>query len=222
MSQIIDGLEQLEDPKAESGGEKMKLDPFEHRPAVSFWKKIKVTLTFDRLVVLGFVLIAAFVLTYRSGVDRRTEVLNASLKKEYSPLTKPVEENQTAPAVTAAVGASLPESAAGEAVAEPQAPQEKPEEKKASEAFRPFLTIQAASTTTRDPAEKELKWLRERGQDAFVIRGKKHFVVCFGRYADKKEAGKSFKKIMTGEFKKRFKDAYVRPVKTDPDKGSAG
>jgi hypothetical protein len=217
MSQIIDGLDQLEETKTESGGEKMKLDPFEHRPAVSFWKKVKVTLTFDRLVVLGFVLIAAFVLTYRSGVDKRTEVLNASLKKEYSPLTKPAEESKTAPAAAGAVEEALPETAPV-----PQAAQEKPEEKKNAEIFRPFMTIQAASTMTRDHADSELKWLKDRGQDAFVIRGKKHFVVCFGRYADKKEAVKSFKKIMAGEFKKRFKDAYVRPVKTDPEKGSAG
>lgn len=198
--------------------EKSKLDPFEHKPEPTFWQRVKSVLTFDRMVIFLFVIIAALVLTYRSGIHRRSKSFEKMMSEKakvtmgfsVSPEDeepKPFRADElqnpeplTENALPIVLTAEEPIKAAEE-VTEPV------------EAFVPYMTVQAASYTKKDRAEKEVKWLEGTGYKAFILTGKKHFVVCVGRFDKKSEADKAFKKMKTGDFKTRYKDAYVRPVK---------
>ncbi|MFA6601019.1 MAG: SPOR domain-containing protein [Candidatus Omnitrophota bacterium] len=210
MSKVDEQLNQLRAKMPElEKNTGLRLDPFVDRPDPVLWRRLKAALTFDRLILFGFVVIAGMVLTYRAGIHKRAEPFETAVSTVADTPALALIRNEEPPKPAETVQTPV--------VAEPvisvkdfSVPLPVPQ------AFTPFFTIQAATYLKKDRAASEIEWLRAHGHEAFLVTGQKHFVVCIGRHPAKSEADRALKQISKGDFKKRYKGAYVRPVKSPP------
>ncbi len=235
MSRVFDQLQKTQPSDHDSirnASEDMQLDPFIHKPQPRIWKRIRTYLSFDRVVITGFIMIAAVVLTYRAVIYRHeaapqdvTPISQPGLQKAMPSAETVVmsSEQKTAPdqaspqpenfpegdAAVKTAGVPVKAAAAGKA-AEPNASKQQAPK---AEAFKPHFTLQLATYDKKARAENELAWLKQRGLDGTVVTGNKKYLLTVGKFEDKKSAERKLKTVFSGDFKKRYPDTYVRYVK---------
>jgi hypothetical protein len=209
MSKVLNRLEKIKNYGGDAPAHAeatMRLDPFIHKPEPTFWKRLWIFLTFDRIVIALFIFTAAFVLTYRAAVYERSEAgIDRLSIRDFRLPENSETDGQNAPAN--GVDFSSPEPAVHPAPSKP------PTDPGPVEPVQPHFTVQLATYDRKERALGELEQLRQYGLDGFVTEGNKKYLLAVGKFGDKKSAEKKLREIRKGDFNKRYPDAYVRYVK---------
>lgn len=69
----------------------------------------------------------------------------------------------------------------------------------------PVYTVRVASYFKESTAEKEMELLKGKGIDSFTYQSGRYYVVCVGRFEDKKKARSEQRKLL-----KSYPDCYVK------------
>lgn len=153
----------------------------------------KIVLTVDNVIAIVILNIALLSLIYPYGVYH-----GRNLKEQSRPeATKSPVIAQLKPQPAAAA----PEMAAAAA-------------EKTS-----FYTIQLGSYGNEDLARKASVMISQIKEEKIIVPSGKYVLLCVGNFGTQAEAKRVFKDLkQTAVFKKTFRDAYIRQVKSDPGK----
>jgi len=76
-----------------------------------------------------------------------------------------------------------------------------------------FFTIQLVTYQSEKRTREKVDFLNRNGHQTFMLPKGKYFLVCFGVYADKKEAAQKLAEFKKSSLGKEYKDAYLRLIK---------
>jgi len=151
-------------------------------------------LSYEHLIFVLIALIIIAVISFSLGVERGKAVAHKSaylqkktVKQEVLPAPKPLKE----------------EASSSLAQAEKTLPDK--DDLKKEELREPVYTVRVASYLKKGLADKNVERLEKKGLKAFVVASGKYFIVCVGRFNNKKKASLEEKRL-----RKQYSDCYVK------------
>jgi hypothetical protein len=176
---------------------KPKTERVERRvtPPVFVRKRVTLSFTAQQLGLIGMASVLVLVVSFAGGVER-----GKSLRLPGVAATQPPERVlhgtdsvRSQPPVAIVAPEIVVETTPLAAEARPVAP-----------AAQPF-TIQLATYTDGDAAERELDRLSLAGHEAFVLQGTNRVALCIGEFAEYADAKKQLP-----DFRKLYHDCFIR------------
>lgn len=171
-----------------------------------------LTLSVENIIVLCIVFVMAVVVFFSFGVERGKQIVKRSLSEsavsassiEPAVVTQKVIETPVAAQPNTKTSKSILPSqpVAPKPVVEPVKANERPAlEKKQKGTF----TIQVASFKEKERAQQEIKRLKGKGHETFILPKGNHLIVCIGKFKIKDEAMEFSNKL-----KNKYNDCLVR------------
>ena len=163
-------------------------------------KKINIVVSQDKLIVYLIAIIILFIITFSLGVERGKRIkIYSEAKKNYISKTNEREETK----VIKQVGVKE-EIKPIKQIAKP------PETKFLPDKSIKFFTVQVAAFKKSYQAEEELKNIKSREKDAFILKRGKFNIIYVGKFKNKEEA-----LCKQEELKSKYKDCFIKEIKGD-------
>ena len=182
------------------------------QPQVNWLERFQITLRIDHLSIVAIFALVLYVLVFSFGVEKGKGMVIKELEAGKA------KQEEAARQLTQAEPVSEPASPKNEGIKQnlQATPLTLPHPKgveitapKGLAAGR--FTIQVVTFNTKSRAEEEVKKLKAKGHQSFIISGKKTYQVCVEFFEDVGLAREKLGQMKSEGFVPR--DAYIRPVK---------
>ena len=166
-------------------------------PSLTWLDRFRVTLRLDHLSIVAIFALVLYVLVFSFGVEKGKRMALGELeaqKAKQEVLTQELAQVKQPPAVQSSI--------ANPKVHEPPT---------SSVPLTGRFTIQVVTFNTKSRAEQEVKKLKDKGYQSFIISSKKAQMVCLELFEDAGLAREKLTQLKAEGFVPH--DAYVRPLK---------
>lgn len=168
-------------------------------------ERFQFTLRLDHMAVAAISALVLYVLVFSFGVEKGKQIAVKEIRAgriKQRQMAQELLKSQTPTKAVLPVAAAVSESQAAP-IQTPPAPAEAPVTLDAK------YTIQIITFTNRTRAEEEVKKLKEKGFQAFIIPGGKFFQVCVDGFEKMNDAKAKLIQLKQDGFAPQ--DAYIRP-----------
>ena len=165
--------------------------------------RFRFTLRLDHMAVAAISALVLYVLVFSFGVEKGKRIAVKEIRAErikQRHVAQELLQSQASAAAPSLVTPAVAETP-GPTVSTPAEP---------VRVFTPKYTIQLITFTSRTRAEEEVKKLKEKGFQGFIIPGGKFFQVCVDGFEKMNDAKAKLLQLKQDGFAPR--DAYIRPL----------
>ena len=174
---------------------------------VNWLDRFRVTLRLDHLSIVAIFALVLYVLVFSFGVEKGKRIALRELeaqKARQEVLTQELTQVKQVPPVPVAIPKETKEIVAAPIPKAPELPA-------SSIPLTGRFTIQVVTFNTKSRAEQEVKKLKDKGYQSFIISSKKAQMVCVELFEDAGLARQKLTQLKAEGFVPH--DAYVRPMK---------
>ncbi len=164
--------------------------------------RFRVTLRLDHLSIVAIFALVLYVLSFSFGVEKGKRIILREIEAQKTRQ----EETAKEPAEVKTAGALTMSGVQPVAAKIPATPPLQ------QGAIAGKFTIQVITFNQKIRAEQEVKKLKDKGYQGFIIPGKKSFQVCVESFEDSALAKEKLTRLKADGFIP--KDAYIRPLKS--------
>lgn len=165
--------------------------------------RFQFTLRLDHMAVAAITALVLYVLVFSFGVEKGKRIAVKEIRAER------IKQRQIAQELLKSQVTATVSSPVISAVHEPARPPV-PQSVEPGTALNAKYTIQMITFTNRTRAEEEVKKLKEKGFQGFIIPGGKFFQVCVDAFEKMNDAKAKLLRLKQDGFAPQ--DAYIRPL----------